>query len=307
VLNSPAPGSTLTGSSATFGWTANTTAVTSWWLYVGTGSGSRDVYDSGALGAGALSRTVRGLPTDGRALHARLFYKVGGTWLHHDYQYRAALTQSVSTSHKCTGIYQGTGTYSSSPAGREDALFAVMVKESGDYVLIGYDEVFSDGFNKSGTKIPEDGTFLDSDVDGLGTIVRGRCTETTFNGTFNSSVGSGTFTAAKLPTVGSLSNIDGYYTGMARGATTGTIEGFVSANNRLFFYVDGNNPLFGHLEDGGWFSVQSNGSFSGTTVNGANFNGVLNSGTRTVSGNYTIPVAGQSGTFSASMRDGLPN
>ena len=89
ALTSPSPGSTLAGSTATFDWEANGTAVTEWWLYVGTDVGDDDILDSGSLGLN-LSTFVVGLPTNGEVVHARLWYKVGGNWLYTDYQFTAA-------------------------------------------------------------------------------------------------------------------------------------------------------------------------------------------------------------------------
>ena len=89
ALTSPTPWSTLAGSTATFAWEANGTAVTEWWLYVGSQTGSPDILDSGSLELN-LSTFVVGLPTNGEAVHARLWYKVGGNWLYTDYQFTAA-------------------------------------------------------------------------------------------------------------------------------------------------------------------------------------------------------------------------
>ena len=57
-------------------WNANGTAVSEWWLYVGTSPGARDILDSGSLGS-ATSMTVNNLPTDGSTVYARLFYRNG--------------------------------------------------------------------------------------------------------------------------------------------------------------------------------------------------------------------------------------
>ena len=96
TITSPTPGSTLAGSSATFVWQDNGTPVTNWWLYVGSSAGAADLHNSGDLGSN-LSTTVGGLPTDGRTLHAQLWYKEGqGTWESISVQYTAA-TVGVST------------------------------------------------------------------------------------------------------------------------------------------------------------------------------------------------------------------
>ena len=89
-LTSPTPGTTLSGSSETFQWAANGTAVTEWWLYAGSTVGAKDLYDSGSLGS-STSTSVDGLPTDGRAVHVRLWYRNGSAaWQSADFLYSAA-------------------------------------------------------------------------------------------------------------------------------------------------------------------------------------------------------------------------
>ena len=67
---------------------ANAAAVLEWWFYIGNSQGTRDVYDSGSLGT-SLSTTVQGLPTDGRPLFVRLWYRMGQRWHYGDFQYTA--------------------------------------------------------------------------------------------------------------------------------------------------------------------------------------------------------------------------
>ena len=88
-ITSPEPTSTLASSTETFTYTANGTAVTEWWLYVGTSEGAADLHDSNSLGT-ATSHEVSGLPTDSSPVHVRLWYKVAGTWLSRDFRYTAA-------------------------------------------------------------------------------------------------------------------------------------------------------------------------------------------------------------------------
>jgi astacin len=73
ALTSPVPGSTLTGSTVTFEWSDNGTAVSGYWVYIGSNQGGADWFNSGWLGV-KTSAIVAGLPTDGRALHVRLWY-----------------------------------------------------------------------------------------------------------------------------------------------------------------------------------------------------------------------------------------
>ena len=85
ALTTPAPGSTLSGSSVTFDWTAGT-GPTEYALKLGTtGYGSYNVYNGTA--ATALSASVTGIPSNGVTLYAQLVYKQSGVWKTIDYTY----------------------------------------------------------------------------------------------------------------------------------------------------------------------------------------------------------------------------
>jgi extracellular elastinolytic metalloproteinase len=85
---SPAPGSTLPGSSVTFSWTSGS-GVSQYWLYIGNAVGAADIYNASQGTATATS--VPGLPTDGRTLYVRLWSFISSTgWQFRDYTYRAA-------------------------------------------------------------------------------------------------------------------------------------------------------------------------------------------------------------------------
>jgi hypothetical protein len=75
ALTSPSCGSSLTGTSVIFNWADNGTAVTGWWLYVGTSRGGRDLLDSGFLGVATRALSISGLPGDGRTVYVRLWYR----------------------------------------------------------------------------------------------------------------------------------------------------------------------------------------------------------------------------------------
>jgi len=87
VITAPANGSTLSGSSVAFNWTAGPGA-TAYWIDVGSTSGGNDYYSSGNLG-NVLSQTVNGLPTNGSAVYVTLYSSVGGVWLSNAYVYTA--------------------------------------------------------------------------------------------------------------------------------------------------------------------------------------------------------------------------
>ncbi len=89
TLISPLLNATLDSSAVTFAWTAHNQPVTEWWLYVGSTEGARDVYNSQSLGV-TTSLLVSRLPTDGRSLYVRLWYRIGGFWEFTDEQFTAA-------------------------------------------------------------------------------------------------------------------------------------------------------------------------------------------------------------------------
>ncbi len=78
ALTSPASGSVLSGTSATFKWSAGT-GITAYWLHLGTtGEGSDDIYSSGSVSSTSI--TVNGLPTYGMTVYATLYSNLSGTW-----------------------------------------------------------------------------------------------------------------------------------------------------------------------------------------------------------------------------------
>ncbi|MGB6690611.1 MAG: putative Ig domain-containing protein [Terracidiphilus sp.] len=87
AITSPAAGSTLTGSTATFTWTSGT-AVTQYQLSVGTTPGGSDLATVNA--GSATSAVVTNLPTNGCNLYVTLSSLNGQTWLSNSYQYLAA-------------------------------------------------------------------------------------------------------------------------------------------------------------------------------------------------------------------------
>ncbi|MFC1707001.1 S8 family serine peptidase, partial [Planctomycetota bacterium] len=85
TLLSPTNGSTLASTSLELTW--NDARANQYWVYVGTTSGWRDLYDS-SLGT-ATATTITGIPADGRALHVRLLSRIGNVWSHNDYSFTA--------------------------------------------------------------------------------------------------------------------------------------------------------------------------------------------------------------------------
>jgi hypothetical protein len=91
AMTSPIAGSRLSGSTITFAWSANGAKVENWRLLIGSTQGANDLYDSNNISASRLSRSVRGLPTDGRTIWARLRFNADGKSQYADFQYSTGL------------------------------------------------------------------------------------------------------------------------------------------------------------------------------------------------------------------------
>ena len=87
VMQTPAPGATLTGNTAIFTWSSDPSA-TAYWLDIGNVAGGNQYHQSGNLG-NVLTTTVTGLPTNGSTIYATLYSLVGGQWLSNAYTYTA--------------------------------------------------------------------------------------------------------------------------------------------------------------------------------------------------------------------------
>ncbi len=93
ALISPVPGSTLSGSSATFTWSPGA-GPSAYQLVLGTTDvGSSNVYS--AFGTTSTSAAVSGIPTNGVKLYARLLYKLSGAWKSIDYTYTESGTPTL--------------------------------------------------------------------------------------------------------------------------------------------------------------------------------------------------------------------
>ena len=93
VMSSPAPGSTLSGSSQLFTWTAGTQA-TAYEIDAGSTSGGNNYFQSGNIG-NLTSYTVNNLPIDGSTVYITLWSYVNGQWVYNEYTY-TAFNQSAS-------------------------------------------------------------------------------------------------------------------------------------------------------------------------------------------------------------------
>ncbi|MFZ0792469.1 MAG: FG-GAP-like repeat-containing protein [Candidatus Korobacteraceae bacterium] len=106
VLTTPTPGSTFSGSTVTFDWTAGSGA-SNYWLDVGSTPGGNNYYQSQPLG-NVLTVTVNGLPTNGTPVYVTLYSFVGGQWLSSGYTYTAYNVYAPSPLSFRTAVNYGT-------------------------------------------------------------------------------------------------------------------------------------------------------------------------------------------------------
>jgi hypothetical protein len=125
AISSPAPGSKLSGTSATFSWSA-VPGATDYFMYVGTtGVGTFDVYES-AKSFTATSQAVTGLPTSG-TIYVRIYSYVGGFWTSRDFTY----TGGSGGSSLVVSVSPTTLTFASTKVGATTAAQMVTVKNTG--------------------------------------------------------------------------------------------------------------------------------------------------------------------------------
>ena len=101
-ITSPVNGATFTSSTVTFNWSPSTGA-SSYYLYIGNGFRTYDIYSNYVSGG---STVVSGLPVDGRTLNVTMWSMIGGVWQPVDYTYRACAT--CVTTAKITSPVNGT-------------------------------------------------------------------------------------------------------------------------------------------------------------------------------------------------------
>jgi len=86
ALISPTPGTTLTGSSATFTWTPGTN-VANWQIEIGSSPGGHQY--STANPQYTTTYKATGLPLDGSTVYVRLYSRINNAWQFNDYTYTA--------------------------------------------------------------------------------------------------------------------------------------------------------------------------------------------------------------------------
>ena len=87
VMQTPAPGSQLSGNPQTFTWSAGTGA-SGYWVDIGSAPGGNQYYQSGNLGL-TLSTTVSSLPANGSEIYVTLYTLINGTWYSNAYMYQS--------------------------------------------------------------------------------------------------------------------------------------------------------------------------------------------------------------------------
>ncbi|HEY3704687.1 MAG TPA: sialidase family protein [Terracidiphilus sp.] len=130
VITSPAPGSTLTSSTAAFSWTTGT-GVTQYSLHVGTtGAGSTNIF--GGVVAGQ-SKSIPGIPTTGGTLYVRLYSQIAGAWQFNDYTYTEASPAStaVMTSPAPGSTFTGSTVFFSWTTGSQVTQYSLHVGTTG--------------------------------------------------------------------------------------------------------------------------------------------------------------------------------
>ncbi len=108
AITSPTNGSTLTGASTTFTWSAGSGGVTGYYLWVGTSSGSANLVNIGPLSG--TSATVN-LPTSGATIYVQLYTNIsGGSQLSNSYAYGEASGSPTLSGLSCaSGSMTGAG------------------------------------------------------------------------------------------------------------------------------------------------------------------------------------------------------
>ncbi|HWG20170.1 MAG TPA: choice-of-anchor D domain-containing protein [Terracidiphilus sp.] len=124
VVTSPTPGSTLSGTSATFTWSA-VSGATGYAVYVGTtGVGSDNIFQGSSIST--TSQAVTGLPTSG-TVYVRVWSYLNGFWTSIDYTYKTGAAAPTITLTPTAVTFPGSTTVGATDATTE----VVTVKNTG--------------------------------------------------------------------------------------------------------------------------------------------------------------------------------
>jgi hypothetical protein len=152
----PTPGTTLTGTSVTFTWSAGTGA-TSYWLDVGGNAGGFDLFTQNA--GVATSLTAAGLPNTGGTVYVRLWTAFGSAWQFNDYTYTsgAAATKAVMlTPPPGSGLSGSTVTFTWSAGTGAASYWLDVGSSAGGYDL--YSQSAGFGTSQTAAGLPSDGS-----------------------------------------------------------------------------------------------------------------------------------------------------
>ena len=139
ALTAPAPGSVLTGSSATFTWSPGV-GPTEYMLFLGsTGVRSSNLYNSGQTQYNSVN--VTGLPINGETIYARMYSFIGGAWNALDYTYTAA-SQAALTSPAPNSTLTGSNVTFTWSAGTGVAMYYLFLGSNG----VGSNNLYSSGY-----------------------------------------------------------------------------------------------------------------------------------------------------------------
>ena len=188
--------------------------------------------------------------------------------------------------HPNAGVYSGTF------SGQDSGIFATFVGDDGVGVLMGYSSTHDNGFYNDNFPVAPNGSFSFT-VEGP-TAINGTISGSTISGTYSGPGGSGTISGSKHSSTGIQVANAGFYEGSIAGGDTGPLKVILAADG-YFGYI----LLATGGEDGGTDNANSDGEFSGYTVNGVYLDGSFNSLSKEVYGWWEAD-AETWGTFSAS-------
>lgn len=161
-LTSPAPGSALAGSTATFEWSAGV-GVRQYYLFVGLWQGGNSL---ASIDAGlARSGTISNLPVKGERIWVRLWSQVGEEWLYNDYQLRAfdpnpgpALQAGLVAPAPGSQLTGSAARFEWSPGRGVQRYFLFIGNWAGDNSIVNFDG--QQGLSVNVTNLPVDGRLL---------------------------------------------------------------------------------------------------------------------------------------------------
>ena len=161
TILTPSPGSTLTGSSATFTWNA-VNGASGYAIWIGSSPGAYDIANSLSWQTGT-SETFSGIPMDGSAVYVRIYTMINGVWESHfnDYTYTAfsippATILTPSPGSILTG---GSATFTWSAVSGASGYFIWVGSSPGTYD-IAHSGTWQTGTSQTLTGLPMDGSVV---------------------------------------------------------------------------------------------------------------------------------------------------